>query len=769
MVDMKSIFFAERALVHAREHEREIRSTLEEFGVRNYTICAGFNEDYLSKRQHLEEINIRIYESIHASKDISSLLDSLGKIFFPFHGSVDWHSTIVPHWPITITLGPKNNRGEIPGASLDMGLDSLSILGRSENPGEKGSRLGGNEDDKARGFKKCPTVSFRVSAEHPVPNPDKKTQNIEIYSGSMTTMSVAFAYPELVQSTHGMGKVTIEFRELNFHHKSIGHDMYYLAAVVVLVKPKDTYLVSSIYYEDSYIRPDDGDKSTSSLAVNNSWFISSRSRVAERSVEWIFRRIGNGSGQQGVDPPKRDFWSLLNPKDRDIEVDLPKMGFEFLLNPKDQLYVNIKVVSYWSLAHRVPEGISKTCLSNFCQIGNFKISLKSVIQTQRIERHYTSPGNSRLDYSRFDEYIDSATVTITPTRFHAGTPVQCTARDFFEPQLGTNFISKKIENITGGLELMGSKYSDIINVPLPNEEIIPERDSFSTLKSPISNEGNCSQQLKGFIDLIYAGGTEEISWQSLFYAKRAFKHAIQKEAIIRSILFYIKIESCTICAGFNEFLISNGGGHLEEIGIYIDKSTQVDPGRVPSLLNLLGDVFSPFPGLIYIGDSDPIPTPVLNEYGSQRDHDDIYFTGIDQIGDRQSNGTRPIILTCNNSNGNEQANTTNDKGEGSDSAAEDPPEGEGSGGGQNPPPGSSGRGNSEQEDNYGGGSGDRKKGTSKAQKAVSPKVHFSIDALISDGETEYDTLKHIGTLSMRVGLNFQVSINCMYYIMLYLP
>ncbi|KAF9007835.1 hypothetical protein BDQ17DRAFT_1454892 [Cyathus striatus] len=84
----QSVFLPEQAFQHAKMHKSEIRAILMDYKIESYTICAGFKQ--IPNNWGVcrwEEIHVRITTS-NQIENLSALLDSLGKIFCPFAGSI---------------------------------------------------------------------------------------------------------------------------------------------------------------------------------------------------------------------------------------------------------------------------------------------------------------------------------------------------------------------------------------------------------------------------------------------------------------------------------------------------------------------------------------------------------------------------------------------------------------------------------------------------------------------------------------------------------
>ncbi|KAF8989190.1 hypothetical protein BDQ17DRAFT_1334212 [Cyathus striatus] len=175
---------------------------------------------------------------------------------------------------------------------------------------------------------------------------------------------------------------------------------------------------------------------------------------------------------------------------------------------------------------------------------------------------------------------------------------------------------------------------------------------------------------------------------NLFFAERAIEHAKKNEDEILSIFAGLGIasDSYTISAGFNELLIGEGGGCLEEIHIYIGTSAQI----------YSKSKFSPFPGSVYVGDEKPIPTPVFSDKCDEWNFDDM---AMDRLHKQRSEGPRPIIITFNDGREQEKPKPGNSAMRGSNSAGGSPSASESSGQGAGPPSDPSGSGNAGDNDN----------------------------------------------------------------------
>ncbi|KAF9003900.1 hypothetical protein BDQ17DRAFT_464716 [Cyathus striatus] len=116
-------------------------------------------------------------------------------------------------------------------------------------------------------------------------------------------------------------------------------------------------------------------------------------------------------------------------------------------------------------------------------------------------------------------------------------------------------------------------------------------------------------------------------------AKGALMHATKHKNEISSIFMALNIASrlYTISAGFNERLICEGKGYLEEIHIHINGDV-ANSVNLRQLLVSLGKIISPFPGAIYIGDSDPIQMPVFKNDGRKWQFNDLVLNRLRNTG-----------------------------------------------------------------------------------------------------------------------------------------
>ena len=104
--------------------------------------------------------------------------------------------------------------------------------------------------------------------------------------------------------------------------------------------------------------------------------------------------------------------------------------------------------------------------------------------------------------------------------------------------------------------------------------------------------------------------------QRLVGAQAALDAILSKANSIQEILASQEIpqQDYYVQAGFNEDLVLAGGGHLEEIYIYLRNS--IGNEQIPALLLALGSCLAPFPCVLFTSEeSYPTPLPSNSPLG----------------------------------------------------------------------------------------------------------------------------------------------------------